>query len=144
MTKQKSQEYQSKHEKIVSKQQAKKFPLWWVLLAATLGFVAILIILSARQSNVPSQVTEIARQPKATGAQVDYRGADVQMSDIDAEVTSGNIVIELKEVEEKQLVSFKYANWRPGDSKESRNLPLLAYITPSKKIITAISITQNR
>jgi uncharacterized membrane protein len=133
--------YQSKHEKIVNNQQA-KFPLWWVLLAATLGFVAILIILSARQSNVPNQAEEIARQPKATDAQVDYRGADVQMFDIDAEVTNGNIAVEIKEVEEKQLVGFNYANWRPGGSKESHTLPMLAYITPSKKIVTAISVCE--
>ncbi|MBM3237609.1 DUF2318 domain-containing protein [Candidatus Poribacteria bacterium] len=133
--------YQSKHEKIVNKQQA-KFPLWWVLLAATLGFVAIIIILSARQSNAPSQATEIAKQPKATDAQVDYRGADVQMFDIDAEVTNGNIVVELKQLEEKQFVGFKYTNWRPGGSEKSRALPLLAYITPSKKIVTAVSVCE--
>jgi len=143
------EKYQSKHEKIVSKQQA-KFPLWWALLAI-LGFVALLIILSARNQNVPSQATwftpvnpssEIAKQPKAIDAQIDYRGADVQMFDIDAEVTNGNIAVEIKEVEEKQLVGFNYANWRPGGSKESHILPMLAYITPSKKIVTAVSVCE--
>lgn len=140
MTKQKSQEYQSKHEKIVSKQRA-KFPLWWVLLAI-LVFVAFIIWAAARQPNTPGQATEIAKQPKVADASVDYRGATVQMSDIDAEVASGNIVVELKQVEEKQLVGFNYANWRPGGSEKSYTLPLLAYITPSKKIVTAVSMCE--
>lgn len=68
-------------------------------------------------------------------SRVDYTGQKVVMSDISVKVEKGKISIPIETVLEKKLVRFEY------EGKEGR-LPLLAYVTPSGKIITAVSLCE--
>ena len=54
---------------------------------------------------------------------------------MEATATGGTIELPLDAVKEKKLISFSYGN------KEKR-LPLMAYITPSGKLVTAMSVCE--
>lgn len=56
----------------------------------------------------------------------------IVMSKIHATVENGRIEIPMGEVKERKLISFEYQN------REGR-IPLLAYVTPSGKFVTAVS-----
>ncbi len=80
-----------------------------------------------------------ARPAKIAGSQVldkvNYKNQNVAMSPVEATATGGAIELPLDAVKDKKLVSFSYGN------KEKR-LPLMAYITPSGKLVTAMSVCE--
>lgn len=86
-----------------------------------------------RGESVPSD-SKAFSSPRVN-ARFNYAGQTVAMSDISVKVENGKISIPLETVLEKKLVRFEY-----GD-KETR-LPLLAYVTPTGKITTAVSLCE--
>lgn len=58
----------------------------------------------------------------------------IEMTDIQADVEDGKIVFPLSEIKGNKLVYFEY--------KGSTTIPLLAYIGPSGKVITAVSVCE--
>lgn len=58
----------------------------------------------------------------------------IEMTDIQIDVEDGKIVLPLSEIKGNKLVYFEY--------KGSTPIPLLAYIGPSGKVITAISVCE--
>ena len=67
------------------------------------------------------------------GGKVDYTGQTIPMVDIQAKVDNGKISISLDAVKEKKMVRFEY----PGNG-----VPLLAYIAPSGRVVTAVSMCE--
>jgi uncharacterized membrane protein len=74
----------------------------------------------------------VSSQPKVSG-KVDYAGQTIRMVDIQAKVENGKISIPLDVVKETKMVRFEY----PGNG-----VPLLAYIAPSGRVVTAVSMCE--
>lgn len=66
---------------------------------------------------------------------VSYRNQNVAMTRIDAAVAGGSVSIPADLIQEKKLVYFEYASGR-------KRVPLMAYVTPSGKLVTAVSMCE--
>lgn len=124
-------ELQEKKERILGERRRK--PYW---IPITLGIIAILLVgvgywIIQRETVLASRVSS---QPKIKG-KFDYTGQTIKMTDISAKLNGGKISIPLDVVKEKKLVRFEY------EGKDLK-IPLLAYITPSGRVITAISMCE--
>jgi hypothetical protein len=93
---------------------------------ATLIFFGVLILTAAFLFLRPG------RQPGGGGAT--NGNSNLQMTDITASIKDGKIAIPLSTVKEKQLVRFVY--------KGEKEVPLLAYLAPSGKVVTAVSMCE--
>jgi uncharacterized membrane protein len=66
---------------------------------------------------------------------MNYSGQVIKMTKVEATVKNGRISIEFDTVLDKKIVRFNYDN-------NGFKLPLLAYITPSGKAVTAVSMCE--
>ncbi len=66
---------------------------------------------------------------------MNYSGQVIKMTKVEATVKNGRISIEFDAVLDKKIVRFDYDN-------NGFKLPLLAYITPSGKAVTAVSMCE--
>jgi hypothetical protein len=77
---------------------------------------------------------KVSSQPKVSG-KFDYAGQTVPMTDISAKVEKGKISVPLDVVMEKRMVRFEHEN-------NGNRIPILAYITPTGKVVTAVSMCE--
>jgi uncharacterized membrane protein len=72
------------------------------------------------------------------GQQIDgnasYDSQKVEMTDISAQVKDGKMAIPLKQIKQNKLVYFEY--------KGDQTIPLLAYISPSGRVVAAVSMCE--
>lgn len=122
--------FQEKKEKVIG---GKKKP-YWIPLA--LGIIAIALIGVGYWiiQGKTASASKVSSQPKIKG-KFDYSGQTIKMTDISVKVNGGNISIPLDIVKEKKLVRFEYEG-------NGVKIPLLAYVTPSGRVITAISMCE--
>ncbi len=126
-------QFSDKQERVLSG--GKKFP-WFMILSAlaviALGGIAYWIIDGNTPAN--SEVSSVAPRVIAA-ANVDYTGQKISMVDIQATAKNGKITLPMDLVLEKRFVRFEYD---AGGNK----IPMLAYVTPSGKVITAVSMCE--
>jgi uncharacterized membrane protein len=72
--------------------------------------------------------------PPAVG-KMDSTVQRIQMTDITAKVENGKISIPLDVVKEKKIVRFEY-------EANGARIPLLSYVTPTGKVVTAVSVCE--
>ncbi len=76
---------------------------------------------------------------KLAGSQVadsiNYKNQNIPMTSVPATVKAGMLEVSLAAVKEKKLVSFTY-------DKKGKQIPLMAYLTPAGKLITAVSMCE--
>lgn len=72
--------------------------------------------------------------PPAAG-KTESPGQQIRMTDITAKVENGRFSVPLNVVQEKKIVRFEY-------EADGVRIPLLSYITPSGKVITAVSMCE--
>jgi hypothetical protein len=126
-------QFQDKKEKVLGeKKKSSRTMISLVLVAVALGGLAYWIIQWSTPAN--SGVSSVFPQPKVSG-NVDYTGQSISMTDIQPTVKSGKISIPLDLVLEKRLVRFEYET-------KGNKIPLLSYITPSGKVVTAVSMCE--
>ncbi len=126
----KSIDHGTKREKLL--REKKRIPAWKIglisLLVAALP-ISWLLLREAPQAGsakiVSSQVTE----------NVNYQNQSVTMTKVAAVVERGSVAVPVDLVREKKLIYFEYQ--RPNG-----RIPLLAYITPSGKLVTAVSVCE--
>ena len=92
------------------------------------GFVYLLL---PRDSGAEPKTSS---PPPAVG-KMDSTGQRIQMTDITARVENGKISIPLDVVKEKKIVRFEYET--NGVRK-----PLLSYVSPTGKVVTAVSVCE--
>ena len=122
--------FQDKKEKVFGEK--KKKPYW---VSISLAAAAILVVVGywVVQDNKGAN-PKVSSQSKVSD-KVDYAGQSVRMTDIQASVEKGIISIPLDVVKEKKMVRFEYEN-------NGYRMPLLAYLTPSGRLVTAVSLCE--
>ena len=83
---------------------------------------------------MPAADPRVSSQPKVA-EKVDYAGQTIRMTDVSVKVENGKISIPLDVVIEKKMVRFEYEG-------NGVNIPLLSYITPAGKVVTAVSMCE--
>jgi uncharacterized protein len=66
---------------------------------------------------------------------IESAGQQIRMTDITAKVENGKISIPLNVVKEKKIVRFEY-------EANSARIPILSYVTPAGKVVTAVSVCE--
>ncbi len=97
---------------------------------------AIVTVLGVLLSSILSSPTNsaIESQPVVSN-DINYSNTGLQMVDVSSKVTNGKITLPLQLVKRNQFVAFKYTDG-------SRTVPLLAYIAPDGKLVTAVSLCE--
>lgn len=122
--------FQDKKEKVLGEKKRKHF---WI--PVSLGILAgILIAVGYWVIEGNTGSTKVTSQPKVS-EKVDYSGQTVRMTDFQAKMEKGKISIPLKTVEEKKLLRFEY-------QENGTVIPLVAYITQTGRIVTAVSMCE--
>jgi uncharacterized membrane protein len=123
--------FQDKKEKVLGEK--KKKPYWVPISLAAAAAILVVVGYWVVQGNTGAD-PKVTSQPKVS-SKVDYAGQSIRMTDVQASVEKGIISIPLEIVKEKKMVRFEYEN-------NGFRLPLLAYLTPSGRIITAVSMCE--
>ncbi len=123
--------FQDKKEKVLGKKKRK--PYWIPISLAIIAAVLVVIGYWVVQGNTGGN-PKVSSQPKVSD-RVDYAGQSIAMTDIQAKVEKGIISIPLDVVKDKKMVRFEYEN-------NGFRIPLLAYVAPSGRIITAVSMCE--
>jgi uncharacterized membrane protein len=116
-----------KRERVLKKQQPKGLP--W---KPVVGVAAVVVIVTGVVlfRDRPEQNPTLAAQPQVIN-EVDYGGQVVKMVEIASTVSNGKIAVPLDAVTTGKIVRFVYDN-----------LPLVAYISPSGRVVTAVSVCE--
>ncbi len=122
--------FQEKKEKVIG---GKKKP-YWIPLALGIIVIALIGVGYWIIQGKTASASKVSSQPRIKG-KFDYTGQTITMADISAKVSGGKISIPLDVVKEKKLIRFEYES-------NGVKIPLLAYITPSGRVITAISMCE--
>ncbi len=127
--KEKSKISETKREQLLGRK--KSFPSWKVI-----GIIVVASGLSVGWLLFKGAPQTESSQPVAPQVmeKVAYT-QPVNMVKADAVVNNGNLELPLDEVKKDKLVAFEY------QGKEGK-IPLLAYITPSGKLVTAVSVCE--
>ncbi len=94
--------------------------------AAIIVLVALVFVLRPSEKGVGEKVD--------TDDAASYGSETVEMTDITAKVEGGKIIVPVKEVEDNKIVYFEYQG--------SATTALVAYLSPSGRIVTAISMCE--
>ena len=123
--------FQEKKEKVLGEKKRKH--IWIPISLAAFAMVLVGVgywIIEGNTGNNP----KVSSQPKVS-EKVDYSGQTIRMTDIQAKVEKGKISISLDVVKEKKMVRFDYQN-------NGLIIPVLAYITQTGRIVTAVSMCE--
>ncbi len=99
---------------------------------------AVVIVIGASSTWMLGEDADAQIQPLPPPQPVDktdYWSRATRMTDVTAKVENGIISIPLDVVKEKKIVRFEYQ----GNGKR---IPLLAYVAPSGKVVTAVSVCE--
>ncbi len=123
--------FQEKKEKVLGEKKRKPYwvPVTLAIIAVALAGIGYWIITGNTGAN-----PKVSSQPKVS-EKVDYAGQTVRMADIQAKIEKGKISIPLDVVKEKKMVRFEY-------ERNGVIVPLLAYITQTGRVVTAVSMCE--
>jgi len=123
--------FQHKKEKVLGGKKGR--PSWSLILlivvAIALGGIAYWIVQGNSDAN-----PKLSSQPKVTG-KVDYSGQTVRMTDVQAKVENGKIIIPVHVVKENKIIRFEYEG-------KGLKIPLYAYLTMAGRVVTGISMCE--
>jgi len=123
--------FQDKKEKVLGEKKRKH--IWIPVSLATLALILVGLGYWIIEGNTGSN-SKISSQPKVSG-DVNYAGQTIRMTEIQVKVENGKISIPLQVVKEKKMVRFEYQD-------NGLKIPLLAYITQTGRVVTAVSMCE--
>jgi uncharacterized membrane protein len=118
-----------KRDKVLAQKRLSRMWIVFIIAVFALGGAAFWII-EGKTTTHP----KIASQQKVMEG-VDYSGKTISMTDIEARAEGGKISIPLDVLKEKKMVRFEYEG-------HGVKVPLLAYVTPDGRVVTAISMCE--
>lgn len=128
----KTTDYESKREKLLGEK--KKTFLPWKIILIILVAAAVPASWLLFREEAPQ-----AGSPKTSGSQVmagvNYLNQSIPMTKAEAAVVKETVEVPVDLVKKSKLVYFEY---RRTDGR----IPLLAYITPSGRVVTAVSVCE--
>ncbi len=113
--------------------QGSSSPARYLIIGSFVVIIAILIVLLVQFITLEEH-NVIARQP-AVSKPVDYSDREIQMTDIDFRVEDGYVIFSVADVIEHRIVYIDYQG-------PTSPIPVMAYISPNGKLVTAISINE--
>jgi hypothetical protein len=125
-----SAKYKKKREKIVGRgEKSFKFkPIYLVLVVFILAVVGVYFYTqNSGRGRITTETAMVVEKP-------DYSGKTIKMSEISSKIENGEIKIPLAELKEKSIVWFDY--------NVKKWVPLMAYIAPSGKVVTAVRMCE--
>ena len=120
---------EAKREKLLAEKN--KFPfvkIIVILLVAAIPLAWFILRNSSEAVSGSVSGTQIAEK-------VSYKSQTIRMTSVDGVAGSGDIEIPAEIVKDKKIVYFEY-------NKGGKKAPLMAYITPSGKLVTAVSMCE--
>jgi uncharacterized membrane protein len=124
--------FEEKRARVLGQNQSNNKPKFVLLGLAGIILVFGMVTLF---NSLPSQANPIIeQQPTVTGA-VEFPQSPTQMRSVQAKTENGKIILPLETVLEKKFVAFDYQS--PNEV-----IPLLAYVSPEGKVITAVSMCE--
>lgn len=120
---------ETKREKLLTEK--KKFPLVKVIVIL---LVAAIPLAWFALRNSPEAVSGSVSGTQVL-EKVSYKSRNIRMTQVDGVVGSGYIGIPSETVKDKKIVYFEY-------NKGGKQVPLMAYITSSGKLVTAVSMCE--
>lgn len=120
---------EAKREKLLAEK--KKFPLVKIiviLLVAAIPLAWFILRNSSEAGSGSVSGTKVTEK-------VSYKNQTIRMTPVDIVAGSGYIEIPMEIVKDKKIVYFEY-------NKGGKQVPLMAYITPSGKLVTAVSMCE--
>lgn len=82
------------------------------------------------------------KHPDSQGGSI-YSKGPIEMTPVQSAAAEGYVTVSLAEVKAKKLVSFQYDAVRiPDDKGGETALPLLSYVAPSGRVVTAVSLCE--
>jgi len=122
--------FEDKKEKVLGEKK-RGFP-WVTFSMAAVAVVLVGITYWVIQGNTGAD-PKVSSQPKV-GGKINYSG-QIPMTDISMKLENGKISIPVEVVMEKKMVRFEYEG-------NGTKIPLLAYITPAGRVVTAVSMCE--
>jgi uncharacterized protein len=123
--------FEDKKEKVLGEKKGK--PSWVMIsltvIAIAVGGIAYWLVRGDSGAN-----SKFSSQPKVI-EKVDYTGQTIAMTDVSVRVENGKISVPVETVLGKKMVRFEYEG-------NGIKIPLLSYVTPSGKVITAVSMCE--
>jgi uncharacterized protein len=125
--------FEDKKEKVMGEKKTRVSGKVVSLAAVALVLLAGIVYWVIQKGDAVAE-SKISSQPRIAD-RVDYTGQAIRMFDISAKVENGKVSIPLDAVREKKMVRFEYKG-------NGATIPIVSYITPSGKIITAVSMCE--
>ncbi|MBU2027015.1 MAG: DUF2318 domain-containing protein [Proteobacteria bacterium] len=120
---------EAKREKLLA--QKKKFP--FVKMVVILLVLAVPLAWFILRNSPEAGLGSVAGT--AVMEKVNYRDQRIAMTRVDAATDGGYTEIPVDVIKDKKIVYFEY-------NKGGKQMPLMAYITPSGKLVTAVSMCE--
>lgn len=122
---------EKKRQKVVGKTKQSRLKTLKILTIA--GFAAVAMVMV--YIYLPEKTNPVIEAQPIIAKKVEYPNLEQQMFHVPSKVEDGKIIISLDYVRERKFVDFSYING-------VKVVPLLAYISPDGKLVTAISMCE--
>jgi len=120
---------ETKRDKLLSEK--KKFPLVKMIVVSLVAAIPLAWFVLRNSSETGSGNVAGTK----VSEKISYKNQTIRMTPVDAVAGSGSIEIPAEIVKDKKIVYFEY-------SKAGKQVPLMAYIAPSGKLVTAVSMCE--
>ncbi len=104
----------------------------------------LLVVLAVAGYSVFSKLNAIAHQDENynIGQPVSYQGEKVEMTSIKTQVVNGKLEIPISAVKENSIIYTEYRKYKRNYYGTFDYLPLMAYVSPSGRVMVATSICE--
>ena len=137
-----AKERQEKKDKILGKTKKKKNFILPLVIVAAIGLMSVAFMSNLKGSG------GLDKDNKGTyyiTEEVDYRGKSFQPTMIEPKFQDGKIILNLDEIKKKNYLKFNIPNQQvvlPDTGTVFDYLPIMAYISPDKRLVIAVSFCE--
>jgi len=124
--------FEEKRARVLGQNQSNNKPKYILFGVFSIGVLLGLVTLF---NSLPSRANPIIEQQSIVTGAVQYPRSSTEMRPVPAKTENGKILLPLETVLEKKFVAFDYQSPRGV-------IPLLAYISPEGKVVTAVSMCE--